>query len=435
MLLYQIKNAVRSLRRNPILSGLLIGGIALGVAVSTAFITTYYVLAGDPIPHKSDKIFHVELDSWSAAKAYNDDKPELPPDQITYRDMQGLMQSDIPTYQGGSFQSRVTIQPGADVERPFRADVRLCFGDFFRMFDAPFEFGGPWDSSADAEMEAVVVIDAALNHRLFGGDNSVGRTVRMENRDYTVVGVLDRWRPDIKFYDLTDPYGAPEQVYLPFNHAQPLELNSWGNISNWKFYQGDTYANLLQSEAVWIQMWVQLNSAAQRRDYVDFLDAYVLDQKTLGRFERPLNNRLVTVSEWMTEAEVVPNQAKAMLVISLLFLVVCSVNLIGILLGKFLARAPEAGVRRALGASQGSIFMQHLVECEVVGITGGVLGVGLSTLALALIDRLFDDMVFRLDLNMILAGLSLSLIAGLIAGIYPSWRICRVAPATYLKIQ
>ena len=138
----------------------------------------------------------------------------------------------------------------------------------------------------------------------------------------------------------------------------------------------------------------------------------------------------------MKQFEVVPDEAKALLLISIMFLTVCSVNLIGILLGKFLARAPEVGVRRALGASRRSVFMQHIVECEVVGLLGGVLGIGLSVIALDLINRLFDNQfAFHLDFNMVMAALFLSLVAGLIAGVYPSWRICRVAPATYLKEQ
>jgi putative ABC transport system permease protein len=126
-----------------------------------------------------------------------------------------------------------------------------------------------------------------------------------------------------------------------------------------------------------------------------------------------------------------------MLVIAILFLAVCSVNLIGILLGKFLGRAPEVGVRRALGASKRSIFMQHLVECELIGLLGGAVGIGLSALALRLINGLFPDSAFdfALDLNMVGAGVLLSLVAGLVAGVYPAWRICRVAPATHLKLQ
>ena len=61
--------------------------------------------------------------------------------------------------------------------------------------------------------------------------------------------------------------------------------------------------------------------------------------------------------------------------VGLLFLVVAAVNLIGLLLGKFLARADEVGVRRALGASRRDVFLQHLVECQVVALLGGAIGV------------------------------------------------------------
>ena len=125
-----------------------------------------------------------------------------------------------------------------------------------------------------------------------------------------------------------------------------------------------------------------------------------------------------------------------MLVISLLFLLVCAVNLIGILLGKFLARAPEVGVRRALGASRSSVFLQHIVECQLIGVIGGLFGLGLSALVLRLINRLLDNSgQFGLDLPMVAAGIGLSLVAGLVAGLYPAWRVCRVAPAIHLKLQ
>jgi putative ABC transport system permease protein len=183
-------------------------------------------------------------------------------------------------------------------------------------------------------------------------------------------------------------------------------------------------------------MWVQLDSELQRDEYLAFLDAYAQEQKQLGRHGRPVNNVLLSVPEYMQIEEVVQDEAKMLLIISILFLIVCSVNLIGILLGKFLGRAPEVGVRRALGASRLSVFLQHIVECEVVGLAGGVLGLGLSWLALRLINRLFDNLAsFHLDLTMVLAAFVLSLFAGLIAGLYPAWRICRVAPASYLKLQ
>jgi putative ABC transport system permease protein len=313
----------------------------------------------------------------------------------------------------------------------------MCFSDFFTMFDVPFQYGTGWGASADQSPEPVVVIDAETNRKLFGGENSVGRTLRLDNRDFTVVGVLDEWRPLIHFYDVNNnPFEEPEAIYMPFNFVEPYEIRTAGNTNGWKFYPGNEFKDLLQSENMWLQLWVQLDEAAQQDEYRSFLDAYTLEQRKSGRFQRPINNKIWPVMEWLDREQVVPDQAKIMLIIGILFLVVCSVNLIGILLGKFLARAPEVGVRRALGASRTSVFLQHVVECEMIGLIGGAVGMGLSVLVLRVLNRWFDGQFnFQLDLNMVLAATALSLVAGLIAGLYPSWRICRVQPATYLKIQ
>ena len=438
MFAYMIRIAVLSLRRNPVLSTLLIAAIALGVAVSTAFVTVYYIYSGDPIPSKSDRLYYVQMDSWNPDRPYARSRPEMPPEQITYRDMQGIMTSDIPTHQSGMFVASLTIHPPEAEQRPFRERVRMCFADFFPMFEVPFANGGGWDRSADRNPEPVVVLDAATNDRLFGGGNSVGRTVRIEDRPFTVVGVLAPWRPSPRFYDThTGASQVPEGIYMPFEFVREFEVETAGNLLIWTDLEDSAaFEEFLASEAIWIQMWVQLDTSEQRQAYSDFLDAYVMEQKKLGRFGRPLNNRLLNVTQWLKDQEVVPEEATGLLVLSLLFLLVCAVNLIGILLGKFLTRAPEVGVRRALGASRASVFLQHIVECEVVGVIGGLFGLGLSASFLRLINRLLDNNgQFGLDFTMIAAGIALALVAGLVAGLYPAWRICRLAPAIHLKLQ
>jgi putative ABC transport system permease protein len=217
-----------------------------------------------------------------------------------------------------------------------------------------------------------------------------------------------------------------------------MEIQSAGNTSGWS-NTGPSFQDLMDSEYTWVQFWVELPDAESKQTLESWITAYIGEQKKLGRFGRPLNYRLRTVPEWLEQQRVVPQASKVMLLISLLFLLVCAVNLIGILLGKFLARAPEVGVRRALGASRGQVFLQHLLECEVVGVLGGVLGVLLSIVVLKAVESVvgFDDgpRVLTLDPLMVLAGLVLALGAGLIAGLYPAWRICRVAPAAHLKQQ
>ena len=110
--------------------------------------------------------------------------------------------------------------------------------------------------------------------------------------------------------------------------------------------------------------------------------------------------------------------------------------MIGILLGKFLARAPEVGVRRALGATRRWVFTQHLIECEIIGIVGGLLGLSLSVLGVKLLERLFSlGLEGAVDLKMLALGVALALAAAIVAGLYPAWRICRINPGLYLKIQ
>ncbi len=437
MLAYQLRMAAKSLRRNPVLSILMIGAVGLGIGVSTTFVTAHYILSMDPIPEKSSVLYYVEMDNWDPNRPWNDSDPTEAPNQITYRDMAGIMKSTIPTFQGGSFKASLYIHPEAKIGRPYKALGRMCFSDFFKLFDLPFEYGGGWDRQAEKGPDPVVVLDHETNQKLFGGENSVGRQVQIEDRHFKVVGVLKPWRPLPKFYDThNSPFAEPEDIYLPFEFGRIFEVYSAGNTSNWKRYEGDSYQAFLDSESIWIQMWVQLDSAEQKEAYMDFLNAYVHTQKAVGRMQRPMNNKLFSVKEWLKEAEAVPEMATSLVVISLLFLVVCSLNLIGILLGKFLARAPEVSVRRAMGASRASVFFQHLVECEVVGLLGGLLGIFFSTLGLKWINSIFENLFESgLDANMLAVAVALALLSGLIAGLYPAWRICSIAPAAYLKEQ
>jgi putative ABC transport system permease protein len=169
-----------------------------------------------------------------------------------------------------------------------------------------------------------------------------------------------------------------------------------------------------------------------------FLNAYTEQQKALGRFPRPLNNRLDDVMEWMEREEVVEDDAQVMLGLSLLFLVVCLLNTIGLLLAKFLGKSGDIGLRRALGATRATLFIQHMIEAGLIGLGGGVLGLGLAWLGLRGIEALFGEFVKNLvgmDWVMVLTAVCLAICSALLAGLYPTWRACRVAPAGQLKTQ
>ena len=267
----------------------------------------------------------------------------------------------------------------------------------------------------------------------------VGRSVRLNGMDFRVVGVLDEFAPVPKFYDVTNnPFGEAEDIFIPFNVAVEYQFPQNGNTNCWKKPEGDGYEAFLNSECVWIQFWAELRNDTEKQEYMDFLNAYVEQQKTLGRFPRPLNNKLSNVMEWMENQQVVADDAQVMLGLSLLFLLVCLLNTIGLLLAKFMGKSTDISLRRALGASRSSLFVQHMIESAMIGLGGGILGLGLTWLGLRGIEMLFQDIVknlVNLDWVMVVTAIVLAIVSALLAGLYPTWRACRIAPAAQLKIQ
>lgn len=436
MFSYYLKLGWLSIRRNPLLSALMIAAIAVGIGASMTIITVNYVMSSNPIPHKSDQLFYVQLDGWNP----NDegDNGFEAPDQLTYIDAMALMKADKAYRQVASNRTALVLEPEGKDERPFSVEVRNTFADFFPMFDIAFIHGSGWDDTADRNLERVVVLTKEINERVFGGENSVGRHVSLDGTNYQVVGVMDHFLPVPKFYDVTNgAFNEPEEIFIPFNVAVEYDYGHHGNTSCWKPFEDGREA-FLNSECVWIQFWAELRNDAEEQEYMDFLNAYAGQQKELGRFPRPLNNHLSDVMEWMEKEEVVDDDAQVMLGLSLLFLVVCLLNTVGLLLAKYLGKSSDISLRRALGASRSNLFAQHMIESGLIGLGGGVLGLGLTWLGLRGVEMLFGEFVENLvglDWVMVLTAIGLAILSALLAGLYPTWRVCRIAPASQLKIN
>jgi putative ABC transport system permease protein len=425
-----------SIRKNPILSALMVTAIAVGIGACMTIINVDYVMSGNPIPHRSDVLYHVQVDSWSPNDAYED--PDLPPEQVTYLDGYALWDAGKARRQTLSYKTGRVIQPQEQGVRPFELESRATTGDFFAMFDPPFLFGGGWDESADRAEEPVVVISREINERVFGGGDSTGRSLVMNGQPYRVTGVLDTWEPMPKFYDVNNgPFEAVEGVYFPLSVAIANELSSWGNTSCWKPAEGG-WEGRLASECIWLQLWVELHGESEKAEYMAFLDAYAESQKAAGRFARPVNNRLNNVMEWMEDREVVAEDVNVLLGLAVLFLIVCLLNTIGLLLAKVARRTGDISLRRALGASRTAVFSQYIVEAGMIGVAGGVLGVGMTWLGLQGIRGLYGELDFiarlvAMDWPIIFLAIGLAIVSALAAALYPTWRACRIHPASQLK--
>jgi putative ABC transport system permease protein len=453
MLGHDLRLALQSIRRNPFVAALVVAVIAIGIGTSVVAITLYHTKAGNPIWWKNDVLFRVLIDSRPAMDETDKDQPhpEYPPFTLIYRDALAIYRSKIPersvmmSYSGGLVDSP---RPGSP---PTYRKVRVTTREFFSMFDVPILYGRGWSQSEDEDPAQVVVISNSLNDRLFGGGNNLGRGLTLSGQHFTVIGILAKWLPLPRFYDEARDFGPADDLFIPFRWVESMAGLRYEGFCYQTLTRLDTFRELAPSECNSTGVWAELATKRQYRDYAQYLENYHRAQQQAARFARPPNNRLASVSTWLEMNDVVGNQSRIQVVLALTFLGICVLNTLGLLLAKFMSAAPLSGIRRALGATRGDVVRQHLMEVSLLGFFAGIVGIGIAAMGLRLIRMFvllrsaqFDDnpdigtiaqSLSHMDGQMILIAVALSLLTGVLAGLYPAWRIGRLAPATFLKIQ
>lgn len=438
MFAYYLDLAIRSLKRNRLLTVLMVLAIAIGIGASMTTLTVMHLLSGDPLPGKSAHLFYAQVDGDPTP----DYKHAEPPDMLDYHSAVDLWSSHRADRQALLVDSQLRVAaPGQD-RPPLLLTMLSTTSDFFPMFDVPFEYGSAWTPADDADRARVAVISSDLNDRLFGGKNSVGKTVRLRNNDVRIVGVLKPWRPSPQFYnvrggrfangDTAGFYDKTEDVFVPFFTGLEINDGNFWQFNCWRM--PDTPGHLQDAPCNWVGLWVELDKPAQVTAYRAFLDHYAQQQKVLGRFAYT-ETRLRDVMQWLDFNQVIPRNAKLQTWLAFAFLAICLFNTVGLLLAKFLRRAGEIGVRRALGASRRAVFAQCLTEAGLIGLIGGVGGWLLTLVGLWLVRRQqtpYSGLV-HMDVSMFFVTFVLAVAVSLLAGALPALRASRVAPALQLK--
>ncbi|HUB89293.1 MAG TPA: ABC transporter permease [Dyella sp.] len=440
MLNYYLQLALHSFKRSPGLTVLMVVIMGIGVAASMTTYAVFRAVSGDPLPDRSARLFVAQIDNAGPQKRAARNRL---PDALTYTDAMALMRAKAGARQTAIYPIAGNVLPdGYLQQRAFAAQGYAVYADFFAMFEVPFQRGHGWSSDDDDRRANVIVISRRLNQRLFGGGSSVGRTLNLDGHDYRVAGVVGDWNPQPRFFDVNNgfSFGDPPDYYLPFTRAVDLHIGSNGNnncsVSSKPVAPG--WSGWLQSECVWVSLWVELPDAASVQRYRRFLRDYADEQQRSGRFQWASNVRLFDLNGWLDHEGVVPPETRVSLLVAAAFLLVCLVNTVGLLLAKIMRRAGEIGVRRALGASRGHIYGQFLAEAAAIGIAGGLFGLLLTGMGVRGTELLFDPGIARLArLTTGLIGLTVlvALFATLLAGLYPAWRAAHVQPSWHLKSQ
>jgi putative ABC transport system permease protein len=429
---YYWKLSVGALRRNPGFTALIVLIIALGIGASTTMLVVLHSLNADPVPGKGGRLFHPQLQPSVAGRP---PAQGVLPASLMWPDALNLLAANKAIRQAITIEGQVTLMPSQGIAHARMAKAMFAGRDMFTMFDAKFAAGAPWDATEEANSAHVAVISGDLARQAFGTVAAVGRSLRLGDVDFQVVGVLGNWAPRPRFFDLSGgAFSAAEQVYLPLTTARALSLEPGSSPECW----GDGMPDMDKLElapCTWVELWVELPTAASREIYLNFLRAYWLRQKAAGRFYGDAQVALPSLSEWLETGRVVPNAARLQAAIAYCFLLICIFNAAGLLMVMFMRRKRELGLRRALGATRRQIFLQLLAETAGIGLASVAFGAGV-TWGLLHYVRLRPEAYYahvEVDSTIVLLGIALTLLATLAATLVPAWQVTRGAPFVMLK--
>jgi putative ABC transport system permease protein len=436
MFSYYVDLGVRALSRNPLVTGLIVILIAVGVASSITTFATLRAVSADPLPSRSAHLFSPQIDNRGPHRVTNNGDPDT---ELTYRDETALRVHHGGARQTAIYSIQLSAVPAATEILPFTARGYAVNASFFAMFAAPFQYGGAWSADADNLGGNEIVIGRELNDKIFHGANSVGREISLGGHAYRIAGILADWNPTPRFYAISavQAYAPPPQIFLGFQRAIDLKIPTDGGTLCAFDYTGAGWDELLQSECTWISFWIELPTPADAERFRGFLTSYAQEQHANGRFAWPANIRLYNLPQWLKYMQVVPPETRISFVVALGLLLVCTVNTIGLLLARFMRRAPDIGVRRALGASQRAIYAQYLTEAGIVGLAGGALGAVLTLFFIRSLHIVFEPKIARIvhaDPWVLGLAVLLAIAVSLLAATYPVWRASRIQPAWQLKI-
>src|ERR1700761_614058 len=228
MLKYYLELAIRSLRRNVVLTALMIAAIGIGIGASMTSLTILRAMAANPIPEKSSQLFIAQIDTFGPITRRGDphaDEDLLP--ALTYRDAPAPMQAHRAVRQSAMYSVRMDVSPQAG--KPFAVHGRAVDADFFGMFRVPLRSGNPWSGADEEHRARVVILGADLAQRLFPLGNAVGSELSLNERNYRIVGVLGPWNPAPRFYDMSrGGYEEAEQLFIPLATAIDRQIHTEG---------------------------------------------------------------------------------------------------------------------------------------------------------------------------------------------------------------
>ncbi|MDQ2869888.1 MAG: ABC transporter permease, partial [Acidobacteriota bacterium] len=403
------KMALRNVRRAPGAAAAVILTVAIGVAATATIFAVVDALYLRPLPgvDRPAELVNVHATSPDGSTFHS----------VSYPTWRELAADGGPFSGLTAFSSRL-VSVGAGGE-PRLAIVQVVTGNYFQVLGAKASLGrllSPADDSAGSP-PAAVVSESAWRDRFGADPSAVGRTVLVNGRPFSIVGVS---APGFTGTFL----GQPFDVWLTIGGAGPIAgADAESPDRHWLELVGRRRAGVslpMTSRALAVM------APRLEREWPVANRGIGFDVRQTTGFEDSLKGPAIAFFAVLAA-------------LALLVLAIACANVTGILLARALGREREIGIRAALGAGRARLVRLLLVENLFQFLAGGVVGVALSFWTAPLLER-FDlptpvpfAFHFAPGGRVILFGMAASALAGLLFGLLPAFLATRTDRTTFLR--
>lgn len=287
-------------------------------------------------------------------------------------------------------------------------------GSYMNIMDLDLSMGRFLKNTDIDNNSYVIVISADTAIEFFGNINAEGETISLAGKSFKVVGVL------------SENESTTTQVVSSDSDDESTE-----NVTLEGYIPYTTMSKIGNSSTEITQFYV----SSTDEDTLDNTEK-ALEQIMLKR----LNNdedafSIQSMSDVMEAMQEVNNTLSLMLGgIAAISLLVGGIGIMNIMLVSVTERTREIGIRKAIGATRGSIMGQFLMEAVIVSISGCIIGIGFSGLALKIISRIMNTgMTFQMNKTVVLVAVLFSAFIGIVFGIYPASKASAKKPIDALR--
>ncbi len=268
------------------------------------------------------------------------------------------------------------------------------------------------ESDVTSRARVAVIGNTVLKDLFPVGAYPIGQSIKINQLDYKVIGVLDV-KGGSSFGDVDN------QIYVPLSTAHadffPIKNRSGEDVVSYIYVQA--VSDDRQAAAI-----DEIKTVMRERHNISYRDEDDFSVFSQSDFLKAFSGITAAVTVFLSA-------------IAAISLVVGGIGIMNIMLVTVTERTREIGLRKAIGAKRRDILFQFLIEAMTLSMLGGAIGIALGLLGSTAIGKLVENFKPEIQIGPVLMATGFSLAVGLFFGLYPAIRASRLNPIDALRYE